>query len=166
MGNYSFLRALRNFPNQCIIDWDSMNPMNLPYYRLKDLQALPPSERPKTLEDMANHWNETKFFGYLDSDYIQSLNEFCRGLVPYGCNPRLFYEHEGMDQICCIEFIPGTGIVNISVFDFHRILASLPSYSNLSSELREEWTTIYNSLESFLIKYCIDTHPWKFQHLE
>jgi hypothetical protein len=165
-GNNSFLHAVRNNPNECVIDWDSMNPVNLLHHRIKDLREGPVENRPKTLGEMAEVWNKTNFIGYLNKDYIESLKEFCKALIPYGCNPRLYYQYEGMYQITCVEFIPGTGIINISCFDFHRSIESIPYYPNLSKELTQELNDLRESYQSFLIKYCIDHHPWTFQRLE
>lgn len=165
MGNNSFLRALRNNSNQCIIDWDHMRKDHLLHHRLQDYHSLPVSERPKTLEDMAHVWNETKFIGYLDENYVHSLKEFCKGLVPYGSNPRLYYEYEGCQQIWCLEFVPGIGIINIACYDYSSVLASLPRCPEDSSEFWNEWHKIYCDLERYLIKYCIDNNIWKYERL-
>lgn len=164
MGNYSFLRAMRNNPKECIIDWDLMKKENLTHYYFNDLPNNP--ARPKTLEDMAEYWNEKKFVGYLTKEYIESLVEFCKGLVPYGSNPRLFYEYEGMEQIWCVEFIPGTGIVNIGIYDYHHIMTALPKHPTFPSELYDEWMSIQKSVENYCKKSCIDMYPWRFEQLK
>lgn len=165
MGNYSFLRAVRNNPEKCIIDWEHMQKDGMKHYHFVDYLSSN-EDRPKTLQDMAERWNESKFFGYMNRELIESLIEFCKGLVPYGCNPRLFYEYEGMDQICCIEFVPGTGIVNIGVYDFNPIMINLPRYPQFPSELSNEWSDMYRAVEQYVKKYCIDNHPWCFERLE
>ena len=165
MGNYSFLRAVRNNPDKCMIDWDHMQKDEITHYHLVEYVSSSNEDRPKTLQEMAERWNETKFIGYITPEYVQSLIEFCKGLIPYGCNPRLYYEHEGMEQIWCVEFVPGTGIVNLAVYDFAPVLAALPTYPKYPSELDTEWNSMRRSVEQYLKKYCIDNHAWYFDQL-
>lgn len=164
MGNYSFLRATRNNPEQCIIDWDLMQTDEITHYHLVDYLSSK-DDRPKTLQEMAERWDESKFIGYMNRDLIQSLIEFCKGLKPYGCNPRLYYEYEGMAQIWCVEFVPGTGIVNVAVYDYAPVMEALPRYPMYPSDLYTEWNTMQRSVEQYLKKYCIDHHPWCFERL-
>ena len=138
---------MRNNPKDCIIDWDHMNKNNLTHYYFNKLHEE--SDRPKNMEEMAKYLNEKKFFGYLTREFIESLIEFCKGLIPYGSNPRLFYEHEGMEQICCIEFVPGTGIVNVALYDYHSVLSALPRYpAKYPAELYDQWYAMHDMVES------------------
>lgn len=164
MGNYSFLRAFRNNPKECIIDWDRMNKSNLTHYYFTELPQE--SNHPTNMEEMANYLNEKKLAGYFTKELIESLEELCKGLVPYGSNPRLYFEYEGMEQIWCLEFVPGTGIVNIADYDYHSVMAALPRYPSYPSELYDEWTSMQRSVENYCIKQCIDNHPWCFERLK
>ena len=165
MGNYSFLLAVRNNPNQCSISWETIKKEKLTHYYFDDLYD-DDENRPKTLEDLANYLDEKKFIGYLTKEFIETLEEICKNLVPNGYNPRLFYEYEGMAEIWCVEFIPGTGIVNVAVYDYHEILSSLPRYPPYESELYNEWNTMYTTVENYCKKSCIDNYIWDFQRLE
>jgi hypothetical protein len=78
------------------------------------------SERPKTLDDMAYRWSDTKFCSYFDDAYINALQEFCLHLKPYGCTPRLYYDVSDYEQLWCIEFVPGTTTVRIGIYDYKK----------------------------------------------
>ena len=109
MGNYSLLYTMLNSPEKCLIDWSKADTTKL--YKLASLKRMHIENRPTTLKDVADCWNDTKFIGYLDKDNIDATIEFCRCLIPYGQLPRLYYEFEGCDTICCFEFHPGTTTV-------------------------------------------------------
>lgn len=71
------------------------------------------SQQPKTLEEVAKEFDESKFIGYMTREFIAALKEFNNNLEPYGSYPRLYYTYEGDDQLWCFEFVPGTDIINI-----------------------------------------------------
>jgi hypothetical protein len=96
--------------------------------RMRYYKELPAKERPKNLAEMAERWNETKFYGYLDDEYKMALREFCEHLVPYGSFPRLYYDYEGSDHLIMFEFIPGTGSVNIREYDYSKQLTGVDLY--------------------------------------
>jgi hypothetical protein len=127
MGCGSFLVTTRNNPTGCKIDWDSMD-ADMLNDRMRHYKELPAKERPKNLAEMAERWNETKFYGYLDDEYKMALREFCEHLVPYGSFPRLYYDYEGSDHLIMFEFIPGTGSVNIREYDYSKQLTGVDLY--------------------------------------
>jgi hypothetical protein len=162
MGTYSFLKALRNNPEQCVIDWDSADVKEICkcwYIESAYHKRLP------TLKEVAEGLNETKFFGYLSSTYIDSLKALCKILRPYGQNPRLFYEKEGQCQIWCIEFVPGTEDVRVAEYDYIRILDCLPKCPNYDDDLYGQWNTMHKTVEEYCQAECIDSHDWRFENL-
>ncbi|NBR61414.1 MAG: hypothetical protein EBT86_07150, partial [Actinobacteria bacterium] len=75
MGNYSYLKKVVNNANGCRINWDKANTEKLfKHWLMEDVYKLK-DKRPETLADMAKKWDDTKFVGYLDNDYIESLME-------------------------------------------------------------------------------------------
>ena len=102
-----------NSPEKCLIDWSKADTTKL--YKLASLKRMHIENRPTTLKDVADCWNDTKFIGYLDKDNIDAIIEFCRCLIPYGQLPRLYYEYEDCDLIYCFEFNPGTTTVMYAV---------------------------------------------------
>lgn len=69
------------------------------------------------LEELAKEFNETKLFGYHTDDLMEALTELAKGLEPYNCFPRLYFEWEGANSMICYEFIPGSHF-NVSVCDY------------------------------------------------
>jgi hypothetical protein len=162
MGNYSFLRAVRNNPELCKIDWDSLEKDTI----LNDWCLVSAYEkRLPTMKEMAERWNETKFIGYMDALYIEALKALCKVLKPYGQNPRLYYEYEGMCQIWCIEFVPGTEEVNVAVYDYLDILDSLPKAPNYDDDLYSKWDNMYRTVEDYCQEASIDSNEWEFRAL-
>ena len=60
------------------------------------------------LEELAEELNETKLFGYHTDELMEALTELAKGLEPYDCFPRLYFEWEGGEKLVCYEFIPGS----------------------------------------------------------
>lgn len=166
MGNYSWLRALRNNPEGCIINWNAMNTSKLYMnYHLMCEHEKPENERAKTLADMAHIWNDTKFVGYFDKDYITALQEFTLHLKPYDCTPRLYYEYEGWEELWYIEFIPGTEIVNYGVCRFSSFMEDMPKHPEeymkpYTSEDEEQWCNDRDAFKKALFTRLIDNGKW------
>jgi hypothetical protein len=105
------------------------------HWSLSDAYEMEPEDRPKTLADMAQLWHDTKFFGYLDDEYITALEEFCLHLKPYGSHPRLYYEYEGFEMLCSMEFVPGTTDIYTAEYDFGDDLdEACPAYEGDGDE--------------------------------
>jgi hypothetical protein len=138
MGNYSLLHTMLNSPEKCLIDWSKADTTKL--YKLASLKRMHIENRPTTLKDVAECWNDTKFIGYLDKDNIDAIIEFCRCLIPYGQLPRLYYEFDACDTILyCFEFHPGTTTVMCAAIYYYSI------------EMRDEYIT--------------KTEVWNFKNL-
>ena len=166
MGNYSFLRALRNNPDQCFLDWDCLSQEDLEILKREWHFQSAYEHRFPSLEEMADRWNETKFCGYLTQEYIDALKVFCKTLKPYGNHPRLFYEYEGMCQIWCFEFLPESHDVKIGIYDYLPVLNQLPDApKEYTSEIHEKWRKMYDSVEEYCQESCIDFHDWEFMEL-
>lgn len=136
MGNYSWLRASRNAPEICRINWSAMDTTKLfKHWILQDCYEAKDEERPSTLADMAKRWDDTKFCGYFTNEYIEALGEFTRCLMPYNSFPRLYYENEGWDELWCLEFHPGTTTILISRYSYTTDLKyAMLKYSSLGEE--------------------------------
>lgn len=168
---------MRNQPDLCEIDWDSMLTSKLyKSWLLEHCHQEGPEKQPRTLEQMANRWHDTKFCGYWDEGYIEALQEFCKHLKPYGSHPRLYYEYEGYDQLWCLEFIPGTGIVNWATYDYHKELKqiappypeeleSYEKYTDAIAELEDEYWGKHREVREALQEKLPDREGWKFQKL-
>lgn len=157
MGNYSILRGTRNNANDCIINWDAMDISKLyKNFILEDEHKKPAVKRAKSLGEMAELWNSTKFVGYFDNDTITALCEFSRNLLQYGCRPRLYYEFEGWNQLWCLEFVPGTTIINYSILVLTPYLEMAPKHPELCGikATVENETAWMKSEASFMEKLC------------
>lgn len=168
MGNYSYLVGLRNNSEDCIIDWDNMNLNNLKSYYIQNEYTKPVEERAKTLADMAKVLNDTKLCGYLDADYIMTLEEFCKHLIPYNCHPRLYYKFEGWHEIWCFEFIPGTGIVNYGVYDYGTLFenGNKPKSPEGIDDESDEYYDVLDAYELQIQKSVIDMDGWEMKRLQ
>jgi hypothetical protein len=164
MGNLSWLQKMMNSPEKCLINWEKANTDKLFKHWLLQDTYLSEDERPKTLADMANVWNDTKFIGYLNNSYIEALIEFNRILEPYGSFPRLYFEYEGFDELWCLEFHPGTDIILMNVFTFTQLLKKenipkhpeeIKSYNDITTEEYQEWDDIYNAAKDKVIENAI-----------
>jgi hypothetical protein len=133
MGNFSWLAALRNNATGTRIRWELADPARLRgNYTLHDCwehRDTPEGtwrncnygreERrfPRTLGELATELSDTKLFGYLGEEMIAAFNELSRILEPTcthdRCFPRIYYEYEGWDEVCFLEFHPGEPRVNI-----------------------------------------------------
>ena len=162
MGTYSFLLALRNNPEQCVIDWDSADVEEISKaYHIQSAYTM----RLPTLKEVAEYLNETKFFGYFTPTYIDSLKALCKILKPYGQNPRLFYEEEAQCKVCCIEFIPGTEEVKVAEYDYIKVIDCLPKCPEYDDDLFGKWSAMFKTVEEYYQAECIDSHQWKFEAL-
>jgi hypothetical protein len=166
MGNYSFLLTTSNNPEECLIDWDCLSKDDLEQIKKKWHFETAYKERYTNLKQMAKRWNETKFCGYLTQEYIDCLKLFSKLLKPYGQNPRLFYEYEGMCQVWCFEFLPETGDVQLAIYDYLPVLEALPNCpKHYTSELHAKWQSMYNQVELYCQQSCIDSYDWEFMKL-
>lgn len=103
---------------------------------------------------MARAWDDNKFCGYFDEEYIAILKEFCKCLEPYGEIPRLYYEWEMMEKIVCIEFHPGTDTIMYSSYDFLDIVTK--AIDEQQDGNKDAWD-IYNSVRQDIIANVLDT---------
>ena len=71
------------------------------------------------LEEMAQEFDETKFFGYHTEDLLEALGEFTKHLEPYECFPRLYFSYEGGEHLICYEFVPGSHF-NVLLYDYEE----------------------------------------------
>jgi len=133
MGTYSFLITTRNNADACKINWENVEKELICQNRyLKS--CYEDQTRYDTLQKVAERLNETKFIGYLDDEFITALFELNINLIPYNCNPRIYYEYEGADHAYCFEFMPGTEKINISMCDYSHLVTdndSSPDLENL-----------------------------------
>ena len=173
MGNYSWLRRMLNSPEKCMIDWSKANTSIL--YKHWFLHDMHTDKRPSNLEELAHLWSDTKLFGYLENNYIDAIGELCRCLVPYGELPRLYYEYEGWDILCCFEFHPGTDMVLISSIEYTIELAKekIPlhpehakPYDQVTPEEYEEWDAIHDSARERVWDRIVKTGHWDFKDLK
>lgn len=176
MGNYSWLTATRNQPENCEIGWNAMD-TNLLYkeWLLEECHKETADKRPLNLDQMANRWHDTKFCGYWDQDYIVALQEFCKHLKPYGSHPRLYYDYEGFDQLWCLEFIPGTDIIHWAAYSYYEDMKAGPeypkeleeceSYTDEIAMIEEEYSERHNAYRESILKQLPDRDGWKFQRL-
>lgn len=171
MGNYSYLRRMLNNPAACHINWDIMDKIVFSHWIFTSIFKENPDERPQTLEDMANKWHNTKFYGYLDHNYIADIKDFCRCLKPCGSFPRLYFEYEGFDLLVCLEFHPGTTNVLMSTCNFGDELdKDLPPppwnvNDNYTSVDEDEWYDLYNEAKERVWDRVIPTEIWNFTPL-
>jgi len=104
MGTYSFYLTSRNNAAGCKINWQAMNTERLfKFWPLKKSYTIV-----SNLEELAEELNETKLFGYHTDELMEALTELAKGLEPYDCFPRLYFEWEGGEKLVCYEFIPGS----------------------------------------------------------
>lgn len=122
MGTYSWYLTSRNNATTCEIVWGA----NVFEHRvLKEAY-----DSLHTLEEVGRTFDERKLFGYLTDSLIEDLRYLSTCLVPNGCFPRLYYSWEGNDDVFCIEFVPGSPIVNIYVLeDVQDATESVPEQS-------------------------------------
>lgn len=149
MGQYSWLIATRNNAERCMIDWQGMNTSKL--FQSRVLQSsYEDKEQPKTLQEVAERFDNTKFMGYLNYAFISALIEFNKHLVSYGSFPRLYYEYEGTDEVWCLEFVPGTDVIHLLRYTFGHLLPTGDEYKYESDRRRvmaslperSEWKSI------------------------
>ena len=120
MGTYSFYLTSRNKAKGCIINWDAMDKNKI----FKSYVLQKSYKTTVTLEDVANNFDESKFFGYMTPEFIDALIEFNLHLVPYGCHPKIYYDFEGEDAVKGLEFIPGTEniyILSLPYYNLHNV---------------------------------------------
>jgi len=166
MGNYSWLFATRNNAKGCRIDWASMNTEKLFRSALLE-ETYSDSERPDTLEDMAQIFHDTKFCNYLDEDYIVALGEFTRHLIPYGSFPRLYFEYEGYSAAYCFEFYPGTSTIMMTTLKFSQLLRDLPPHpekvkENYTVDEEEAWELLHEAKKQDILKTLPECEGWKY----
>lgn len=160
MGNYSKFITMANSPENCLIDWNKMDVSKLTQCLMREQYNLPSDERPKTLADMALIWDDTKFIGYFDKEYLESLQEFCRCLIPYNNYPRIYYEYPGFDTLAFIEFIPGKQqYIDVGFFEFAHLVNPWPS------DERDEVMNAHEDYRLHFMKSLIDVPGWKINKL-
>ena len=122
MGTYSWYLTSRNNAGSCQINWGA----NVyEHHVLKDAYGSL-----KTLEEVGRAFDEHKLIGYLNDSLMEDLQSLSASLVPNGSFPRLYYSWEGNYDMYCIEFIPGSPIVNLYVLeDVQDPTASVPEES-------------------------------------
>jgi hypothetical protein len=109
MGTYSWYITSRNNAGSCKIVWES----NIfTHHVLRNAYGTL-----QNLEEVGKAFHESKLFGYLDNTLIEDLRYLSTCLVPNGCFPRLYYSWEGNNDVTCLEFIPGSPIVNMYVLE-------------------------------------------------
>ena len=122
MGTYSWYLTSRNNAESTQINW---GPNIFDHGVLIDAYGSL-----KTLEEVGKAFHERKLFGYLTDSVWEDLRYLSACLVPNGCFPRLYYSWEGNDDVFCIEFVPGSPIVNIYVLeDVKDANESVPEHS-------------------------------------
>lgn len=168
MGNVSWLLKMMNCPHNCKIHWDRMDTTKLFESYFMQTVYEKTENRPQNLAEMAQLWDDTKFYGYLDNNYIISLKEFCKGLEAYDTFPRLYYEHEGWFEIICFEFCPGTETIRIGICDFDEEFekAGPPVYENYTEQQEEEYEKQYQQVKNAVIEQMYITGVWKWHTLE
>ena len=135
MGTYSFYLTTRNNAAGCKIDWDSMDKEIISHCSVLERCY---NDKVSSLQMVAEQFTEYKLFGYLTYELKSALVEFCLHLVPYGSNPKIYFDYEGADWIYCLEFIPGTTDINVLIFDYSHLITSESS--------REEIKKVINSV--------------------
>lgn len=110
-------------------------------------------EKFPTLLDVAKQFDDTKFIGYFNSDLMNALSEFNKHLVPYGSFPRVYYDYEGNDELWCLEFIPGTYVFNLLLYNFGFLLPAGDE-------------TGYNSERNRIIATLPERPGWKQMRLQ
>lgn len=146
------------------------------HWILEECHKMSVAERPTTLADMARRWHDTKFCGYFDEDYITALQEFCRHLVPYGSYPRIYYEYEGYDIFWCLEFIPGTDIIQSGQYRYNKEMKGAPVYPKELEEceeytdeighIEEEYNDKRRQFEDALLNTLPEKDGWTFHRLK
>jgi len=145
MGTYSFYITSKNTEN-CEIDWDSMNTHVL--FKFKPLERC--YKKCKNLNEVGLEFNESKLFGYLDSELIEALYEFNTHLVDKEYDlelqgPTLYFEWEGGNIAYALEFIPNSKTIYHHSFNYDDLVKkALPSdeYNKLIESLPDldGWT--------------------------
>ena len=172
MGNYSWLFDTRNNAEGCLINWDAMDAEQFKNVYILDKEYnKSPAERAKTLADRARVWHDTKFIGYFDESYVSALEEFCRHLVPYGSYPRLYYDYEGWEELWCIEFIPGSGVVNWATYKYHHLMNDKPKHpedisDTYTVEDETAWCEAMDAYKNKVFASIVDAEGWKFNRLK
>jgi hypothetical protein len=115
MGNLTWLIGYTNGASITTIQWEDMDPAKLKHWLIQELRE---AKEVKTVADLGTAMHDTKLLGYLDNDYIETLQEVCRHMKSTAepCFPRLFFELEGCDTLHCLEFQPGTDVI---MYAFH-----------------------------------------------
>jgi hypothetical protein len=130
MGTYSFYISSRNTQG-VTIDWDSMNTEIL--FESRVLKSC--YKECKTLDEVGMEFNESKLFGYLDSDLVAALYEFNGHLIysddshadPELQGPTLYYEWEGGNIAYALEFNPKSNVIYHHALDYdHLVRQTLP----------------------------------------
>ena len=123
MGTYSWYLTSRNNATSTEISWSS----NVFEHRV----LIDAYDSLRTLEDVGKAFHESKLFGYLTESLMEDLRYLSTCLIANGSFPRLYYSWEGNNDIFCIEFIPGSPIVNFYVLeDVHGDdLSGIPEHS-------------------------------------
>ena len=167
MGNYSWLRKMMNAPERCLINWEKADTSKLFKHWLME-ETYSSTDKPINLAEMAKIWNDTKFFGYFENDYITALCEFCRCLEPYDSFPQLYYEYEGFDEMVCLEFHPGTETIMVSTFCFTDELKkeNLPPHpeevkENVTAEEYREYNQHEEDARKRVFSRIISMDSWK-----
>lgn len=109
MGTYSWYLTSRNNTESTQINW---GPNIYTHDVLKEAY-----DSLQTLEEVGRAFDEHKLIGYLDDSVMEDLRYLSTCLVPNDCFPRLYYSWEGNDDVFCIEFVPGSPIVNVYVLE-------------------------------------------------
>lgn len=108
MGTYSWYITSRNNAT-CEIRWES----NIfTHHVLRNAYGAV-----KTIEEVGKAFHERKLVGYLDETLMEDLRYLSVCLVPNGSFPRLYYSWEGNHDVTCLEFIPGSPIVNVYMLE-------------------------------------------------
>lgn len=128
MGTHTFYLTSRNRADECMINWQAMDTDIL--FRSSVLKDS--YNKCLTLEEVAKKFDERKLFGYLDEELIGALLEFNQNLIPYMCQPRVYFSWEGGDWCYGLEFFPGTSKVNIMRYDYgHLLIHDCYSYRDI-----------------------------------
>ena len=148
MGTYSFYISSKN-SEDCKIDWDSMNTEVL--FKFRPLERC--YKKCTTLNEVGLEFNQSKLFGYLDSDVIRALYEFNAHLVDKDYDldlqgPTLYFEWEGGNIAYALEFIPNSNTIyhhsldyddliknNMSSDEYYAVIESLPDLDRWTFEL-------------------------------
>lgn len=140
MRQYSFLLTTRRGADRCIIEWDTMDTDRV--FKSSVLKGCyEDAKRPKTLQEVAERFDNTKLIGYIDSELLIALQELNQHLVPYGSCPQLYYELENTDDLWCLEFFPKNKHVRLLTYTFGHLLP-IENEDEFASERRRIMATL------------------------